>query len=158
MYRVSYPLLILLTVTLLAGCASMTHREPVRISVAGIQPLANEGLEARFAVKLRVQNPNDSALYFDGVFVDIELQDKSFGTGVSDQRGNVPRFGETVVEVPVTVPLTAVVRQLFGVASNEGTLDRVKYRLRGRLGGSRLFGGIRFDEQGEVELGRSPAR
>ncbi len=158
MYRVIYPLLMMLTLTLLAGCASMTHQEPVRVSLAGIEPLTNEGLEARFAVKLRVQNPNDKALYFDGVFIDIELQEKSFGTGVSDQRGNVPRFGETLVVVPVTVPLTSVVRQFLGVASSKGSFDRVSYRLRGRLGGSRLFGGVRFDKQGEVEFGQRSTR
>ena len=144
---------VLLMLTLLVGCSSMSYRDPVRISVAGIEPLSNEGLEARFAVTLRVQNPNDVALEFDGVFVDLEIEDRNFGSGVSDQTGSVPRFGETLVTVPVVIPFTSVLRQLMGLADKEGAVDGLSYRLRGHLGGNRLFGGLRFDKEGTFELG-----
>jgi len=141
----------MLTLALLSGCAGLGLQESVRVSVAGIEPLPGEGLEARFAVKLRVQNPNDTPLSFDGVSVELELADRDFGSGVSDQSGTVPRFGETLVTVPVTVPFTAMVRQLFGLAGKQGELKQVSYRLRGRLGGTGL-GGIRFDKQGDIDL------
>ena len=148
--RSSLWVFLLLTLTLLAGCASLGQRESVRVSIAGIEPLPNEGLEARFAVKLRVQNPNDSAISYDGVFVELELEDKDFGSGVSDQQGSVPRFGETLITVPVTVPFTAMVRQVLGLAGNE-RFEGLSYRLRGRLGGAG-FGGIGFDKKGVIEL------
>jgi LEA14-like dessication related protein len=137
---------------LLAGCAGLAVREPVRVSVAGIQPLPNEGLEARFAVKLRIQNPNDTPVSYDGVFVELELEGRDFGSGVSDQSGTVPRFGEALVTIPVTVPFTALVRQIFGFAGHEKAPQSVSYRVRGRLGGS-AFGGVRFDKEGEVDFG-----
>lgn len=149
MKTLRYPLLVLLFI-LLSGCASLGQRESVRVSIAGIEPLPTEGLEARFAVKLRVQNPNDSAISFDGVFVELELEGKDFGSGVSDQQGSVPRFGETVLSVPVTVPFTAVVRQVFGLAGNE-QFEGLDYRLRGRLGGMG-FGGVGFDKKGTIDL------
>ncbi|MBP8175788.1 MAG: Water stress and hypersensitive response domain-containing protein, partial [Sphaerotilus sp.] len=43
---------------MLAGCASLAYREPVRINVVGLEPIPGEGMEMRFKVKLRVQNPN----------------------------------------------------------------------------------------------------
>jgi len=143
-------LLLLLMIVVLSGCAGLGQRESVRVSIAGIEPLPTEGLEARFAVKMRVQNPNDNAISFDGVFVELDLEGKDFGSGVSDQRGSVPRFGETLITVPVTVPFTAVVRQVFGLAGKE-QFEGLDYRLRGRLGGVG-FGGIGFDKQGTIEL------
>ena len=151
MSAVRYLTIIMLTFALLSGCAGLGLQESVRVSVAGIEPLPGEGLEARFAVKLRVQNPNDTPLSFDGVSVELELADRDFGSGVSDQSGTVPRFGETLVTVPVTVPFTAMVRQLFGLAGKQGELKQVSYRLRGRLGGTGLDG-IRFDKQGDIDL------
>lgn len=147
---ISRYLLVAAILLLLGGCAGLTLREPVRITVVMLEPLPSEGLEARFAVRLRIQNPNETALDFDGVALDLELAGKAFGSGVSDQRGTVPRYGETLITVPVTVPFLAIVRQVFGLASGKPT-SKVTYRLRGRLGGSGL-GGVRFDSRGELML------
>lgn len=139
-----------LALLLLAGCAGLPLRDPVKVSVAGLEPLPGEGLEARFALKLRVQNPNDTALDFDGVALELELADIDFGSGVSDQRGTVPRYGESVITVPVTVPFLAIIRQV--VELTHGTPDnKVTYRLRGHLGGTGL-GVVRFDTRGELLL------
>jgi hypothetical protein len=93
-----------------AGCPHRTgrlrglgRRDPVRVNLVGLEPLQGEGFELRFAVRLRVQNPNDSAIDYDGVALELDVNDKSFATGVSDSKGSVPRFGETVISVPVTV-------------------------------------------------------
>lgn len=142
---------LILFALLLAGCASLSPREPVRVNVAGIEPLPSEGLEARFEVRLRIQNPNDRPVSFDGVFLELELEDRDLGSGVSDQKGTIPRFGEALVKVPVTVPFTAVVRQVFGFAGRRDVGGKVSYHLRGRLGGIG-FGGVRFDKRGEIGL------
>ena len=72
------------------------------MTVAGIEPLQGEGIELRLLTKLRVQNPNDAPIDYRGVYVKIELQGKTFATGVTDATGTVPAFGESVIEVPVT--------------------------------------------------------
>jgi hypothetical protein len=51
---------------LLSGCASVQHRDPLQVTVAGIEPLEGEGLEMRMMVKLRVQNPNDAPVDYNG--------------------------------------------------------------------------------------------
>ncbi len=145
-------LAVVLLVLLLAGCAGLAQREAVRVTVAGIEPLQGEGLEARFLVKLRIQNPNDTPIEYNGIFVELELGGHDFGSGVSDQRGRVPRFGERVVTVPMVVPFTAVVRQLFGLAGRKEPVERIEYRLRGKLGGMGL-GGISFEKEGDLSLG-----
>src|SRR5262245_32507330 len=94
--------LLSVALALTAGCASMQKRDPLQVTVAGVEPLQGEGMELRMMVKLRVQNPNDAPVNFNGVAVTMEVQGKTFATGVSNAQGSVPRFGETLVEVPVT--------------------------------------------------------
>jgi LEA14-like dessication related protein len=139
---------------LLAGCAGL-GQDPLRVSVAGIEPLTGEGLEMRFNLKLRVQNPNNSPVDFSGVSLQLDLNGQSFASGVSDQSGTVPRFGETVISVPLTVSALSAVRQAFAFAgSTEG--GGIPYKVQGKLGGG--FGAARFVDQGKLSLptGTSP--
>ena len=144
-----YLLLGLLSV-LLAGCASLGLREPIQVTVAGLESLPGQGLEARFAVTLRVQNPDDTQLDFNGISLDLELDGMDFGSGVSNQSGSVPRFGETLITVPVTVSAIAIVRQLMSLTETSGK-PRIQYRLRGHLSSIGL-GSARFTNEGELTL------
>jgi hypothetical protein len=54
---------------LTSGCASMTRRDHVEAYVVGIEPLQGAGLELRMLVRLRVQNPNDAPIHYNGVSV-----------------------------------------------------------------------------------------
>ena len=103
----------------LPGCASLGLGEPLKVTLAGIEPLEGEGLEARFLAKVRLQNPNDKPIAFDGCAVDVDLNGKSFASGVSDARGEVARFGEGLVEIPITVPGSAIVRQALGLFTGD---------------------------------------
>lgn len=44
----------------LSACALFPHRDPLNINVVGIEPLQSQDMEVRFAVKIRVQNPNET--------------------------------------------------------------------------------------------------
>jgi LEA14-like dessication related protein len=141
----------------MAGCAGLPRTDPLQVTVAGIEPVQGEGLELRMTVKLRVQNPNDAPVVFDGAYVRLEVQGKTFATGVSDARGTVPRFGETVVPVPVTVSVLSIVKQVLGaVDSKAAPPDRIRYTLEGKLNGTG-FGAYRFSSAGELELPAPPS-
>jgi LEA14-like dessication related protein len=133
----------------LNGCAGMLGSEPIRVTVAGLEPLEGQGLEMRFNVKLRVQNPNNAPVDYDGVSLDLALNGKPFASGVSDQRGSVPRYGEAVLEVPVTVSAFTAARQVFGFATGTAHAS-IPYALSGRLGGA--LGGTRFSDKGSLDL------
>lgn len=143
--------LVLLLALSIGGCASMVDRDPVRINVVGMEPLPGVGMEIRFGLKLRVQNPNDDAIDFDGVALELELNGKPFATGVSDAQGSVPRYGETVIVVPVTVSAISFVRQAMGMAAEGEPADSVPYVLSGKLGGG-VFRGMRFRDEGKLSL------
>jgi len=145
--------LLVVALLVLAGCAGMPHKDPLQVTVAGIEPLQGEGLELRMLVRLRVQNPNDAPFEFDGVAVTLDVQGKTFATGVAGESGVVPRFGETVIAVPVTVSVLRMVRQVMGVLDGE-PVDKIRYEMSGKLSGTG-FSVARFRAQGEFELPKS---
>jgi LEA14-like dessication related protein len=146
-------LLGLATLLWLAGCATLTQPDALRVNVVGVEPLPGQGMELRFAVKLRVQNPNDLGVDYDGVAVDLELNGKNLATGVSDAKGSVPRFGETVIVVPVSISAFAALRQVLGYA-DASQRGEIPYTVSGKLAGS-LFGSVRFSHSGTLKLPQS---
>jgi hypothetical protein len=145
------PILAIIALPALVACAGLTGREPVQVSVAGIESLPGEGLEMRMMVKLRVQNPNDAPLEYNGVHVKLDVLNKAFATGVSDERGSIPRFGESVINVPVTVSTLNVAVQALGIVLGDKPTEKVSYKLTGSLAGP-TFGSTRFQADGELAL------
>ena len=135
----------------LGGCTTLPSHDPLQVTVAGIEPLQGEGLELRMLTKLRVQNPNDSPIDYRGVYVKIELQGKTFATGVTDASGTVPAFGESVIEVPVTASAMRMAHQVFGVVRGSGPPEKLQYSMTGKLNGG-AFGTQRFEASGEFSL------
>ena len=145
-------LLVLLAfgVLLLGGCASLQGREPIQVIIAGVEPLQGEGLELRMLVKLRIQNPNDLPLDYNGVSVQMDMQGKLLATGVSDAVGSVTRFGETIVGVPVSISVFRIAHQAIGVMANEYR-GKLAYEMTGKLAGP-AFNSLPFKSNGELTL------
>jgi len=134
----------------MSGCASMPHTDPLQVTVAGVEGLPGEGMEMRMLVKLRVQNPNEAPIEYTGVYVKVDVLDSTFATGVSDERGTVAGFGETIVAVPVTVSALRMVRQVIGLLDGQ-PVDQIHYRMSGKLDGG-VFNTHRFESKGEFKL------
>lgn len=134
----------------LGACSSLPNRDPLKISVVGIEPLQGEGMEVRFAVTIRVQNPNDNNLTYSGVALDLDINGQPFASGVSDQRGEIGRFSDTVVSVPVSVSAFSFIRQTYGISQMK-TLNNMPYILRGKLSGG-VFNTKRFVDSGTLNL------
>jgi LEA14-like dessication related protein len=142
------PLLLLLLACVLGGCAGLAPRDPLRIDLVGLEPLPAQGMEVRFAVVLRVQNPNDNAVDFDGLSVELDVNDRPLASGVSDQAGQLPRYGEALLRVPLSISAFSVMRQAWAAAGYQNGRD-LPYELRGKLGGG-LFGTSRFRDAGTL--------
>jgi LEA14-like dessication related protein len=140
----------------LSACASLQGRDPLQVTIAGVEPLEGQGMEVRMLVKLRVQNPNEQPIEYDGVALSMEVQGKTFATGVSDQGGNVPRFGEAVIDVPVTISAFSLVRQAMGMAG-AGADGKIRYAMKGKLSGTRS-GTYRFTSKGDFDMPVGGAR
>ena len=135
----------------LGSCMTLSpNSDPLNVSVAGVEPLEGEGLELRLAVKVRIQNPNDSPVEYNGVALTLDLNGKKFGSGVSAETGTVPRYGDTVVTIPITVGAFNIARQVLGFATG-GDARSVSYAVHGKLEGG-LFGTKRFEDKGTFEM------
>ena len=141
----------------LVACANMPGREPLQVTVADIESIPGQDLEVRMLVKLRVQNPNDTPIDYDGVYLKLEVLDKTFATGVSNEHGSIPRFGETIVSVPVTVSMLRMGLYALGMLGGGTPVDKVKYKLSGDLSGP-LFGSTKFQTQGEFAFPSAAAQ
>ena len=139
----------------LSACTLLPDRDPLSINVVGFDPLPSQDMEVRFAVKIRVQNPNDTAIDYNGVALDLSVNGQPLASGVSDQSGSIARFSETVLSVPVSVSAFSVLRQTLGLSQTQ-TLNNLPYVLRGKLAGG-LFGTKRFTDSGKLSLPGSTA-
>jgi LEA14-like dessication related protein len=150
MSRHALPVLVAFGALLADGCASLQRPDPIQVIVAGVEPLQGEALELRMLLKLRIQNPNDMPLDFNGVSVQLDVEGKRFATGVSDTAGSVPRFGETIVGVPVSISVFRIARQAIGVMSSEFR-GKLAYEMTGKLAGP-AFNTVTFKSKGELTL------
>ncbi|MBA1201239.1 hypothetical protein G7009_05550 [Pseudomonas capeferrum] len=153
LFRLHFYRALLLTVLLafgLSACALFPARDPLNISVIGIEPLPGQDLEVRMAVKIRVQNPNESRIDYDGIALDLEVNGQPLAAGVSDQRGQIGRYSEEVLVVPVSITAFSVLRQAYGLSRLE-SLQGLPYVLRGKLAGGSL-GTRRFTDSGTLDL------
>jgi LEA14-like dessication related protein len=145
---------ILLAAALISGCVSLPQRDPLSIDIAGIEGLPSEGLELRLNVSIRVQNPNNAPVEFNGTAFDLDLNGRRLASGVSNEAGTIPRYGEAIITVPVTVSAFNAMRQILGFTTGNNT-NEVSYRVRGKLEGG-LLGTRRFSDEGTFTLNLAP--
>lgn len=140
-----------------AGCTSLPGVQAPRVQVVGVERLRAEGAELRLALKLRLQNPNVFALDFEGLWLELDVNGRPLATGLSSEKGSVPAFGEFVLTVPVTVSMSAAMRQVLGLLQPEAVRE-LPYVLRGRISGGPVAalryvgGGISFVAEGSLKL------
>ena len=138
----------MLGLTALGGCAGLRlGMQKPEVSVANIRLLDGNLLEQRFLLTLRVMNPNTSEIAIEGLTFKVDLNGQPFARGVGNQPVVVPRLGEAMVDVTATTGLGGLLRQFKAFKGRE----KVDYRISGRLVTGN-FGGIDFDQTGEVEL------
>ena len=151
-------ILVFVAVLAMAGCAGMPGAgEPLQVTVADIDSIPSEDLEVRMMVRLRVQNPNDAPVEYNGVYVKLDVLGKTLATGVSDERGAVPRFGESLIEVPVTLSLLRLGLSALGILGGGQPVEKLHYSLEGKLNGP-MFGSTSFQSQGDLSLPGSAPR
>jgi LEA14-like dessication related protein len=140
-------LLVFVCALMLGACAGLLIREPLNVTIAEFKPVEIGVLEQRYAVKVRLLNPNDTDVAFDGAVFDVEINGKPFATGVSDKGGTVPRFGEALIDLQVVSGLQNILRQINELQKGDRT--SVTYRIKGRLHLAGGIGTVPFDTTGE---------
>ena len=143
-YRASHaslPLALALALTaILSACAA---REPLDAYVLALQPQASTGLEQRFMVKLRLQNPNDAPIHARGMSLKLDVNGAPLARGVMNDAFVIEPLSEVYADVVVSTAVGDLVRQLLRLAEAQA----LTFELRGRVhtGGIR---GYRFVKTG----------
>ena len=138
----------LVAVTLVACSPLPTDVVSPRVSVAGLRIIEIGLLEQRYAVRLRVQNPNDFAFAITGMDYTLEVNGREFAHGVSDSRVDLPAYSERTVEVLVSSGLADVVEQLR--ALDTGRMNGLDYRIHGHVSLEGFVTRIPFDHSAEL--------
>lgn len=125
----------------LAACAPADLPEPPEVVLLSLVPTDVSLMEQSLAVRLRVRNPNNAPMAVEGLRFALEINDKTFARGTSDQAVTVPRLGEAEVTGKAHVSTTDLMRQMMSVPEAKG----VEYRLSGAVflshGGRTSFDG-----------------
>lgn len=104
---------------LLSACASLQSGfQTPSVKLVSLQALPASGLEQRFAIGLRVANPNGAALNLVGMTYAIELEGFKLISGVSNDIPSIAAYDETLVEIEASVNLLDGVRFLNDLLSN----------------------------------------
>jgi LEA14-like dessication related protein len=134
-----------------AGCTSVQTLEAPELKVISFDVLEHrqDSLEQRFAVGLRVINPNNRDISVQGLDFSLDLNGRRLARGVSDRGFELPRLGETETTVVVTTSLFDVLSQAVQLGKRAD--QPMEYRLRGRLHlGGLLRPSIPFDHSGTL--------
>lgn len=125
----------------LAACAPADLPEPPEVVLLSLVPADVSLMEQTLAVRLRLRNPNNAPMAVEGLRFTLEINDKTFAKGTSDQAITVPRLGEAEVTGKAHVGTTDLMRQMMSVPEAKG----VEYRLSGSVflshGGRTSFDG-----------------
>ncbi len=141
---------------LVSGCATLSGLDAPRVSISNITPQDMTLFEQKFIVTLRIQNPNDVPLGVKGMSFNLDVNGKSFASGLSSQQVTVPRFGSEQIDVEVFSGLGGILKQLQGFVA--GSSPQLTYRVRGKAYLDQPASiTLPFDEQGEIAL-PAPAR
>jgi len=136
---------------LLSACATLAKKtESPTVTLAGLNIVKADFFEQRFALDLRLQNPNDFALPIRGMSYDLLLNGKSFATGVSADKVNVPALGESVIRVESVSNLFSLYKQLRLLA--ESSEKGISYQLKGNVSLVNKSIKLPFDKKGEISL------
>ena len=152
---IAYALCLSIAFSSLVGCSGLLQTlEHPRINIANITAREVKVFEQVFDLELRIQNPNDLPLEINGLAFEMEVNDKRFATGVSNQNVTVDRLSSAVVHVEAITTLWGVLRQI--AEYQQTRTPRVTYRIKGSIYSGSPSVRLPFDDIGEFIIPVEP--
>lgn len=135
----------------LSGCAGLGKTPAdINVTVVNIKMLESTMLEQRFLLDLRIQNRSPEALSVYGMSFDIDINNKKFASGSSNQKATIGAFNDAVIEVKMSSTLFGIIRQIQAMQKNKN--QSLSYVISGRIYTDDLFGSISFREADEFDF------
>ncbi len=135
----------------LSACATLQPDfETPTVQVVSVALLPPENLAPRFAVTLRVMNPNRSALSLKGAAYTIRIEDQEIVSGVANDLPKIPGYGEEDVTLDATLNWLEGLRLLEDLSRNPR--DSIEYELKAKLDVGALIPAIRISDKGTLSF------
>jgi LEA14-like dessication related protein len=136
---------------LLSACATLRPDfETPTVQVVSVALLPLEDLSPRFAVTLRVMNPNRSALPLRGAAYTISIEGQEIVSGVTNDLPRIPGYGEEDVTLNATLNWLEGLQLLQDLSQNPR--NSVAYELSAKLDVGALIPPIRITDTGVLSF------
>ena len=141
----------------LTGCSGLFRTiEPPRINIVNVTPKEVKLFEQVFDLELRVQNPNEAALEINGLAFELEINDRRFATGVSNEKATVDPFSSLVIHVQAVTSAWGILQQIAQLQRTGTPLGT--YRIKGAIYSGSPSVKLPFDNSGEFKFPVGPAK
>lgn len=132
----------------LTGCLSTQSlpwdtKEELQIALSDIELQEIKALETIFLLRLRVINPNDTAVEIRSIKCELKINGELFASGISDEAQGVPPFGTVSVPVVVYTSKFAIVGSVIEILQK----DVQRY-------GDRPEEPLNYELDGQIHLGQ----
>ncbi len=136
----------------LAGCASLnpSFQKP-EVHLVRLQPLPAQGLEQRFAIGLKVLNPNRTALKISGISYNLKLQGHKVVSGLSGNVPVIPAYGEAMLDLEASTDLFGSMRAVMDLLGHPE--KPVSYELETKIDTGWWGLPVTVVESGSIDLG-----
>lgn len=140
---------------ILSGCATFAPQiDPPIVTVSRFQVLDVQLLEQRYALTLRIQNPNAFAIPIRGLSFQLSLYGVPFAHGVSDQALRIGPYTEGMMELTVVSGTLNLIKQLSRLQNQEA--QNIDYVLSGHLSLEDRLTRVPFEQRGTINLNMMP--
>ena len=109
---------------------NLDYEEP-SVELVSFKALPTNGFAQNFEIGLKLTNPNDFELPFNGISYQLSVAGATLAHGVADNIPTAGAYGESRFVVPVSTSLMAGIKVLRAVMSSQGR--DVSYQLKAKL-------------------------
>jgi hypothetical protein len=136
----------------LGGCAGMRPGyERPSLMLDSFRAVPSEGMAPRFALGLRVVNPNSTPLPLRGMTFNVQIEGHRLINGVAADLETVPAYGESVIELQAGVDLISGLRLINDLLQDSGR-EYFRFNLKARLDTGGLSRFLVLEEAGQLSL------
>jgi LEA14-like dessication related protein len=142
-----YGLVAIWVLFLLVGCASLLGDfEKPQVQLVSFKPMSAEGIEQRFAIRLRILNPNNNHLNIQGMAYHLSLNGYKVVSGVSNDIPDIAAYDEGMVTLYASTNLISGGRFIFDML--QGNSDEIAYELETKIDVGTFMPTIKIVESG----------
>ncbi len=135
----------------IAGCAGLpANTSALRVNLLSMRVVDMQLFEQRYALSIRVQNPNPQDFQVAGLDFSLSINGEFFADGVSNQGFAIPAYGEAVTEVQVSSSWFRLFNQIRALQENTG--EDLTYRISGSVSLSESWIRLPFEREGRIDI------